>query len=168
MTDTTARTWVGAGLTLAALGALALLGCGDPGFDVDAARSSVDDFLGDYNAAFAAADTALIRELYVEDGRLVWLEDGVVKYRSVEDIFSSLAALPAGSRAETRFTDPQIQVFDAKHATVSAAFATTFTNPGGEGFAFGGAISMVLERNENAWQVLSGHTSTASQEWDSR
>ena len=138
-----------------------------PGTHVAAVEAEVTDFLTEYNAAFAESDTARIRALYVSGERLVWLEDGAVKYRSVAEIFESLAALPPGLRVSTQLSDVEIQALAANAATVSAEFSSEFASADGEGFAFGGALSMVLARTADGWRVLSGHTSTAGASWDS-
>lgn len=159
----TAKTWLGVGSVLAA----AVFACAPPATHVAAFKAEVTDFLTEYNAAFAESDTARIRALYVPGERLVWLEDGAVKYQSVADIFESLAALPPGLRVTTHLSDVDIRALGADAAAVNAEFSTEFAGTDGEGFAFGGALSMVLERNGDGWRVLSGHTSTARASWDS-
>ena len=138
---------------------LAALLAGSP---IAAYGQSIEDevggFLTMYMAAVGARDAEQIRASIVSDGRFAWIEDGEVRYRSAEDLLASLAQFPASSSIHTELTDlVVVQVGDsAAHAW--ARFRTTVgSGPGG--FSFGGAISFVLELQEERWTLLGGHTS---------
>lgn len=117
-------------------------------------------FLDSYTAAFSDLDTTLVRSLYVDDGRFIWLEDGKVQYQSPDAILDGLAALPPNMQVETNLIEPVITVLSDTLATVQSRFESRFYGPSGEGFAFGGVLSMVLERSASGWRIVSGHTST--------
>ena len=136
--------------------------------DIAASRTSLNPeqeitaFLGSYAAAFSELDTALVRSLYIDDGRFIWLEDGKVQYHSPDAILEGLAALPPNMRVETDLIEPAITVLSDRLATVQSRFESRFYGPSGEGFSFGGVLSMVLERSASGWRIVSGHTSTSA------
>jgi hypothetical protein len=131
----------------------------DPAELEGAVRAEVSAFLDDYLSAYATLDTGAIRGLYVSDGRFAWLEDGAVRYRSVEDILQGLAALPPGMRIETTFEESRATVLSTDLATVQSGFESSFSGPGG-GFSLRGVSSMVLGREAGGWRIVSGHSST--------
>jgi hypothetical protein len=124
-------------------------------------RDEVSAFLTGYFEAIGARDAAKIREAYVADDRFVWIEDGKVRYRRVEDVLSSLATFPADSPIRTELADLSVVSVGPVAAHAWATFKTT-VGEGAKAFTFGGAISFVLEREGNKWRVVSGHTSSPS------
>lgn len=124
-------------------------------------KNEVAAFLDGYLAAIGARDAAKIRTAYIADDRFVWIEDGKVRYRRVEDVLSSLASLPADSPIRTELTDLSVAPVGQTAAHAWASFKTT-VGDGPKAFSFGGAISFVLERHGSSWRVVSGHTSSPS------
>lgn len=124
-------------------------------------QSEVAAFLDEYLAAIGARDAARIRNAYIADDRFVWIEDGQVRYRRVEDVLSSLADLPADSPIRTELTELSVVPVGQAAAHAWAAFKTT-VGEGPQGFSYGGTISFVLERDASSWRVVSGHTSSPS------
>lgn len=124
-------------------------------------KNEVAAFLDGYLAAIGARDAAKIRNAYIDDDRFVWIEDGKVRYRRVEDVLSSLASLPADSPIRTELTELSVVPIGQEAAHAWASFKTT-VGEGPQGFSFGGAISFVLERDGSSWRVVSGHTSSPS------
>lgn len=125
-------------------------------------ESEVATFLDAYASALENRDTLLLPAMYVADGRFEWLEDGVVRYRSADEVLTSLASFPAEARIHTEYTDPSIRSVGTGVAVASMTFATTI-GEGQGGFHFGGVISMVLERDTVGWKIVAGHTSTANE-----
>jgi len=124
-------------------------------------KPEVATFLEGYLAAIGARDAAKIREAYVADDRFVWIEDGKVRYRRVEEVLSSLASFPADSPIRTELADLTVVPVGPSAAHAWASFKTT-VGEGSKAFTFGGAISFVLERDGDRWRVVSGHTSSPS------
>lgn len=124
--------------------------------------SEVTTFLEAYASALENRDTLLLPTMYVADGRFEWLEDGVVRYRSSDEILASLASFPAEARIHTEYTESSIRSVGTGVAVASMTFATTI-GEGESGFRFGGVISMVLERDTVGWKIVAGHTSTANE-----
>jgi hypothetical protein len=125
------------------------------------AAAEVGAFLETYRAALESRDTLAIPDLYVDDGRFIWLEDGEVRYRSAEDVATSLASLPAGMSLRTAYDETSIHPIGAEGASATMRFRTTI-GEGSSAFEFGGVMSMALERGPGGWRIVAGHTSTAS------
>ena len=123
--------------------------------------SEVTAFLDGYLSAIGSRDAARIRKAYVAEDRFVWIEDGRVRYRRVEDVLSSLATFPSDSPIRTELKDLAVAPLGQGAAHAWASFRTT-VGEGPSGFSFGGAISFTLERDGNSWRVVSGHTSSPS------
>lgn len=145
-----------------------LVGCAD---DANAALTAatkseieleVREFLTIYGESLASRDEAAIRQVYVDDERMAWFEDGSLKYQSVEDVLTSLKSIPAGMKIETEYTDLQVEVLGTNIATASAKFDTKVTAEGSPAFGWAGAMTMLLEKGPNGWRLLSGHSSTPS------
>lgn len=124
-------------------------------------KAEVTAFLNGYLGAIGARDAAKIREAYIADDRFVWIEDGKVRYRRVEDVLSSLASFPADNPIRTELADLSVVPVGPGAAHAWASFKTT-VGEGSKAFTFGGAISFVLERDGSRWRVVSGHTSSPS------
>lgn len=149
------------GLTLA-LGACVASGEADR----VALDTEVRGFLSDFRGAFAEVDPERIRALCVTDDRFRWLEDGETRYSSVDDILAGLAALPPGGQIETEYAEPRITILSDRLASVESSYASTFGDPDAGGFSFSGMTSMLLEKGDDGWRVLSGHTSSVrASEW---
>lgn len=154
------------GLALA-LGACPAPGGADPAASDPVLMAEAREFLADFRSAFAAADPGKIRALYVTDDRFRWLEDGETRYSSVDDILAGLAALPPGAQMETEYGEPRIMILSSRLASVETGYASTFGDPSAGGFSFSGMTSMLLEKGDAGWKVVSGHTSSLrAREWE--
>lgn len=124
-------------------------------------KGEVAAFLDGYFAAVGSRDEAKIRQSYVADDRFAWVEDGKVRYRRVEDVLTSLASFPPGTPIRTELSDLAVAPVGNSGAHAWASFRTT-VGAGSSAFSFGGAITLVLERDANRWRVVGGHTSSPS------
>lgn len=121
--------------------------------------NEVASFLNEYLAAVDARDSDIIGRAYADDGRCVWIDDGEVRYRSADEILTSLDSFPASSAIRTELSDLVVVPVGGAGAHAWATFSTTVgTGPGS--FSFGGAISFVLERENDSWKLVGGHTSS--------
>ena len=68
-------------------------------------KDEVAAFLNAYLAAVGSRDTTKIGNSYVSDERFVWIENGKVRYRKVDEVLASLATFPAGSAIRTELED---------------------------------------------------------------
>lgn len=128
------------------------------GEPMDAAR----ELLGDYLAALEARDTAAIRAAIRDDGRFAWLEDGTMRYWSVDAILTGLEAFPPEMPISTRTEEITVVPVGERGAHAWTGF-TTMIGEGEGAYVFGGMLSFVLERGDDGWRVVGGHTSSAGE-----
>jgi len=125
--------------------------------DPENLRTEVRATVEGYLQAVATRDTAAIRAVFVDDGRLAWLEGGEVRYRAVDAMLASLAEFPPEATLRTRLEDLTIVPAGSDAAHAWARFETTVSGSGG--FSFAGALSLVLERTPEGWRIVGGHSS---------
>ena len=152
---------------LAVFFAMGVLGCG--GIE-KAGRSPSDDFedavagfLDSFLLAIETRDAAVLKAMYVADGRFAWIEDGEIRYRSPDDVLAGLASLPADAAIRTEYDGREITPVGDAGARVSMRFRTVI-GEGPSAFAFGGMMTMVLENGPSGWRIVGGHTSSARQD----
>lgn len=126
----------------------------------EAIRDSVRATLDAYNAHYTAKNWDVVLQYYAEDDRFVWVEDGVIRYRSAAEIRQALESLPPSMHVETTYSDTKISVLSSDVASVVTGFETQFTDSTGTGFSFGGMITMTLIRDEGGWSIFGGHVSS--------
>ena len=171
-----------AALTLAAAAVCALGACGegtprDAGTDVslgDAAGAATDPAvaaaaaqaraaIGAYVEAVNAMDLDSAGAFYSESPDFRWIEDGEVGYRSAQASRESLAGLGAmASSLELALSDLSVTGLSADVALATCHFEQkVHIGEGGASFAFSGAMTIVLRREDGRWLFASGHTSSA-------
>lgn len=122
-------------------------------------KAEVAAFLDHYLKAIGARDESAIRASYVVDDRFAWIEEGRVRYRTATEVLAGLATLPTGTPIRTELKDLTVVTVGQTGAHAWASFSTTIGSPP-SGFTFGGAISMVLEKDSGAWRIVGGHSSS--------
>ena len=107
---------------------------------------------GDYSAALA---------FYADDPRFIAYEDGETRYRAYADLAATYAQLPSYGKGVFRYDDLVVRALNADHAYLSTSFWTSFGAKGQPGyFQFEGVMTVVLERFEEGWKMLTIHSST--------
>lgn len=158
--------WTGAKAGILAL-ALTIGGlvAGEPKTAAPAAdaQRQLQAFLEKWNHAVATHDVAGIRESYSESAVFRWFEDGVLRYRSREEIVGALSQFPTGTRIETTLSEIEAEWLGESRMIGSARFRTRLTMPG-QSFEYGGVFTLVVERAGHNWKFLHGHTSTVRPE----
>jgi len=124
------------------------------------ADTSAVAFVTAYVASMDSRDAAAIREAIADDGRFVWLEDGAVRYRTVESLLDGLSAFPANVRVRTALSGLTSVPLDERSSHVFGEFATSVGDREGA-YRFHGVMTVILERSDG-WRVVGGHTSTGS------
>lgn len=138
--------------------ALAFAACAPPSEPHPDTAAQVEETLDRYLTAISARDTTAIRNVMVPDGRVVWLENGEIRYRSVDEVLASVAALAPDAPLETRVEGLEVVPVGVRGAHAWARFETT-VGSGEEGFSFAGVFSFVLERVDDRWRIVGGHSS---------
>jgi Domain of unknown function (DUF4440) len=121
--------------------------------------AAVQRFLSDWNAALAAGDRQAVRAAYSNSPDFRWHEDGVLRYRSADEVLAALDQFPPGTRLSTTLSDITVLPLGNEKYNVSAAFKTRIGMPNGA-FEFGGVFTAVLERKGSNFAFLTGHTSS--------
>lgn len=144
-----------------------LSGCGGVGgsgqLHSEGIKSEVADFLESYLTAIEVRDSALLRTMYVDDGRFEWIEDGKIRYRSAGELLEGLATFPTNSTIHTEISSLETGHVGATGAIIAARFRSVI-GEGMSAYEFGGMMTMVLERGPTGWRIVGGHTSSAKQD----
>lgn len=168
-------------LTVAAAAICALAACGegdapraatsdspsDPpgaasGADLSAAAAEARTAVEAYVAAVNAMDLDSAGSFYTDTPDFLWIEDGALRYRSARESRESLAALVAmASSTELTVSDLSVAALSPGIVVATCQFVQTVGVEGGGDFAFAGAMTIVLRRENGRWLFVSGHTSSA-------
>jgi len=154
------QAWMAAVIALASLtGGRAALASGASAADDEAARHGVAAALATYRDLAAAGKWSDVASLYADDVRFRWWSNGVLEAHSAAELRKGLLSLPAGTRAENTYHDPEIQLLAPGVALVSCAYETRVSTAEGAGYGFGGWITMTFIEKDGAWRILNGHAS---------
>lgn len=123
-------------------------------------ETEIERTIDAYVAALTARDVEALRDLYLSDGRFVWIEDGEVRYRSAEEVIAALSAFPVEMAIRTTLSDLTIVPAGENAAHAWARFETEI-GEGEDAFSFSGSLSFVFERSDDGWRILGGHTSSS-------
>lgn len=127
----------------------------------------VQRFLGSYVTTIEARDTAALRTYLTDDRlRFVWYEDGEARYRTPAQVLKAVAELPSDAPPRTRLTGTTVLPLDSWTVWAAARFETS-VGSGESAYSFGGVMTVVLEREDGRWKILTGHTSTRRTRTDS-
>lgn len=123
--------------------------------------AEVETFLAHYVRTLETGNENAVRALFVDDGRFAWFTDGALSYRSPDDVVAGLRQLN-GAWTTTELTAIRVLPLSSPFVTASAQFRTQLSLPGNQQHEFGGVITWLLERGQDAtaWRVVTGHTST--------
>lgn len=124
-----------------------------------AIRDSVAAAMEAFRDLGTAADWEAVGDFYSESPDFRFYENGELRYRSAADVRAALGALPPGTQIQTEYRDTDVAALAPGLAHVRARFESTFSNPDGSAFGFGGAVTMIWVREPEGWRILSGHSS---------
>ena len=129
--------------------------------DVDhvAVADEARAFAAHYIATLESRDEEALRALFVADDRFAWYTDGALSYASADDVLTGMGAY-AGISFKTALADVTPVVLSAQHVSLRTRFETTLMIPNTDNFIYSGVITMLLEKRNEAWRVVLGHTST--------
>ena len=99
-------------------------------------------------------------DLYITDDRFAFYEDGMLRYPSPQVIVDALASLPPGMSMDTKGTVRRITPITNHLATASSEFQTKVTMQGGGAFEIKGVMTMLLERTDDDWKIVTAHNSS--------
>jgi ketosteroid isomerase-like protein len=125
-----------------------------------AIRQGVQATLDAFCKLSAAGQWDAVMRLYADDPHFVWVTNGAIVSRSLDEIRKHFTGTPAGSRVETTYQDTEITPLAPGVATVLTRFETRITDAQGGGFHFGGLLTMTLVERGDGWKILDGHASS--------
>ena len=123
----------------------------------DSVRTTFDGFMH----AAQANDWDSVITFYADDPRFRIVEDGEVRYRSRDEIRSALASMGSGMQVSTDYDETTIEAIAPGIASLTTTFETSISDTLGNGFGFGGIVTLTLVHTASGWKILQGHTSTA-------
>ena len=126
-----------------------------------AIQDSVRAMLEDFMEVAQANDWDSVVTFYADDPRFRIIEDGVVRYRSRDEVLSSLASMGSGMTVSTNYDETSVEALAPGAASLTTRFETSISDTSGWGFAYGGIVTWTLVNTESGWKILQGHTSTA-------
>ncbi len=122
------------------------------------ARTAIEAYVDAVNAL----DVDSAGTFYSAAGDFVWLEEGVIRYRSARESRESLAGLAQmASSATLTISDLTVTALGPQAAVASCHFVQEIGMDGGTGFSFSGAMTVVLRKEDGRWLFVSGHTSSS-------
>ena len=128
---------------------------------LSAAASEAQAGIEAYVEALNAMDFDSAGTFYSPSGDFQWIEQGEIRYRSAEESRESLAGLGAmASSATLTLSDLTLTALGPDAAVATCHFLQEIGIDGGAGFAFAGAMTIVLRREGGRWLFVSGHTSS--------
>ncbi len=131
----------------------------------DELHQEVLEFVDGYLAAFNTRDEEGIRAVCSTDDSFAWYEDGTLRYESADAILEAFAAFPEDMSFTTEFRDTRVRVLstgEVPAATIATLYRTEIG--GSMSFVFEGAQVLVLQREEESWRIVLGHSSSARTE----
>ena len=108
----------------------------DPRFDAVVVEASVSEALARFRVALNAADYDNAANMYADDERFFWVEDGSIRYESREAVRAALAQVEQFGAATYDYGPARIEVLDQDTALVYTEVTTTIGDPAAGGFAF--------------------------------
>jgi hypothetical protein len=108
----------------------------------------------------AAGHWDSLAALYAEERGFRWMEQGVIQYRSPEQIRQALRRVSPGTRIETSYFDTEILPLAPGVAAVATIFRTRYVGDGNPGTELGGVLAMTLVHRTGGWKILLGHSSS--------
>jgi len=149
--------------TVVVIASMALCACTGPAeqqsLDPTALEAELSEFLATYLTVLENRDLDRLTDLYAPAGRFHWIEDGQLRYRSADEVARGLESLPPDATLRTEFSEQIITALGDRGAVASMRFETV-VGDGPGAFAFGGMMSIALEREGDGWKIVAGHTSS--------
>jgi uncharacterized protein (TIGR02246 family) len=134
------------------------------GISEESPKSEITQLFRTYSAAVAEGRWGDLAELYADDPRFVWVEDGRVAYRARDEILEAFRGLESQfAEVKTEFNDLSVDSLAPGLCHVTARIEQSFSRAGGETFSFSAMMTATLIRSRGGWRFLKGHTSTVRQ-----
>ena len=132
-----------------------------PAVDHAAVDEAIRDVLRQYGERINAGEWTASLDLYSDDERFYWAEDGRIAYPTKDAVREGLEGLGA-SLESTRLTagDVRVTVLSESHGLAAFPYTQAMRLKSGTEFEFSGVITMTLQKEPGGWRILSGHSSS--------
>jgi ketosteroid isomerase-like protein len=120
---------------------------------------SVTATFAEYSARLNARDADSASRFYSPDTAFVWLEDGMVRYRSREDIRQALQRLATFRSVRISLDQPIVIPLGPGAAAINVTFDQAFVDSAGGGVALVGAMTIAARHTPDGWKWATGPTS---------
>ena len=131
--------------------------------DLDEAgvRAGVAEVMRDYQSALNSKEWDSVIDLYADDPRFHYVEDGAFAYRSTAAAVAALRGLGEGVEdIGMEIHEPTIAVLSNDLAAVSTTYEQRMVFESGLELSLSGAFTVVLKKRDGDWKILLGHSST--------
>ena len=140
---------------------LAMSSCQTQSPDVAAVEAGVRGLLQQYSESINSGDWSGVLDLYSDDKRFHWAEDGQLAYPSKAAVAAGLEGLASSLEStEIRAGEVQITALSDRHALAAFSYEQSLVFSSGQSFRFSGFITMTLQREGADWKILAGHSSS--------
>ena len=129
-----------------------------------AVQDEVMEVFNRLRAAISARDWNAALEFYADDPRFRWIEPGRTTYTSKAEVSAALKSAYE-QISSTRFEPQEMEVtaLSDELALLVVEYDQEFRFAGGGAMQMTGVMSIVLTKQDGAWRILHGHTTTIDQ-----
>jgi len=129
-------------------------------FDPAEVEAEVRKTLETYRVAMSTGDYEAALRSSLDTPAFYWAEDGRKSYQSLAQVRVAFDQLKNMGGMDVAYTNTEVTVLSADHAIVYTQHATTIREAG---YTFSGALTATLERTDDGFKFVAGHTSSAEQ-----
>jgi hypothetical protein len=98
-------------------------------------------------------------QFYAAESSFVWIEDGMVRYRSRTEIRTALQGMLAFKEIRITLDSPLVVALGPGAAALSATFDQALVDSAGSGVGLVGAMTIGVQHTPSGWKWATGHTS---------
>lgn len=128
--------------------------------DAEHIKKEVGQLLTDYVKDINAGGLKNAASYFSEDKRFYWVEDGTVQYPDRAALVKGIEAFaPAVNSVNMQVSDARTDVIDAQHAMLFVQYREDILLRSNYTVKLDGAMTILVERKNNSWKFLCGHSS---------
>ncbi|MTI87417.1 MAG: hypothetical protein FH748_05550 [Balneolaceae bacterium] len=125
---------------------------------------SVNSLLNDYQAFMSSGNVDSLVNLYSNDPRFHWVEDGKTAYSSPKEIEKGLKGLQRiYSQSHLELSNTKVTPLPPDYALITTHFKQSLADSTGIGFSFSGIMTITAVKEHSGWKFLIGHVSSPKQ-----
>jgi uncharacterized protein (TIGR02246 family) len=122
---------------------------------------SVIAMLTAWREAVGTRNVERVAGFYADDPEFRWIEDGMVRYTSRQQLLEAYRGqMPSLRAMEFTLDNPQVTPLAPGVALVTTVFTQKITDTLGTVTGFAGVLTMTVIHADSGWRFLAGHTSS--------